>query len=408
LSATAALSTDLKFYYSGPTGGSDDNRKFNTGGALSTPLHEITSGVNYNWFPDVSRVVITFVNDGLYWNQYACLLIKNTSTSFTMTAAVLSLAYNLIAPDNIVGIGISPKNAVPVSITNINTAPSGITFKEKVGSVLPTITLSDLKSGEFYAVWLRLRGLHGKPLFKFAHIRLRVDWTNVALPPPPPPPGTWVNFQDSTGPIQSPARILTLYPGGAWDTASGPSMSDINTKIKALCTGTYFSQLSQYRSIAKPDIDTSGDTFQDDNSDLHSTFTDSDMRTILNNWIDGNDIDSPSEDPEIIYCVFPDHNAHRNDGAMSGHSSYAHGGGNVHYAWSDTGDGIDPTMIRISKEIVNAISNPEPSGSTGTPAIEAKDGSHKSLADWCTGSGTSSGVKVNQYYSEANAACVVP
>lgn len=408
MSSAPALSTDLKFYYGGATGGSDDNRKFNTGGALATPLVAMTSGVNYNWFPDVSRVLITFTKDNQYWYQYACCIIKNTSSTAIMTAATLSVAYNLIPTDNIVGIGVSPKNAVPVSIANINTAPAAITFKEKVGSVLPTVTLSDMQPGEFYAVWVRLRGLHGSPLFKFAHIRIRVDWTNVVAPPPPPPPVSWVNFQDSTGPIQSPARILTLFPGGAWDTATNPSMSDINNKVKALCNGTYFSQLSQYRSIANPTIDTSGDTLWDKNVDLHSTFTDSDMRTILNGWIDGNDVDSPTEDPEIIYCVFPDQNAHRNDGATSGHSSYAHGGGNVHYCWVDTSNGTDTTMIRLSKQLVNTISCPEPSGSTGTPAIESKDGTHKGLADWCTGSSTSSSVKVNQYYSEANAACIAP
>lgn len=397
----------MKFYFSGPTGGSDDNRKFNTGGALATPLVAMTSGVNYNWFPDVSRVIITFVKDQLYWNQYACLIMKNTSSTAIMTAAKVSIAFNLIPADNIVGIGVSLKNAVPVSIANINVAPSGITFKEKSGSVLPSVTLSDMQPGEFYAVWIRLRGLHGSPLFKFAKIRVRVDWTNVVLPPPPPPPVSWVNFQDSTGPIQSPGRILMLYPGGAWDTATGPSMSDLNSAVTALCNGTYFSQLNQYRSIAKPTFNTS-DTLQDDNSDLHSTFTDSDMRTILNNWMDGNDIDSPSDDSEIIYCVFPDHNAHRSDGAVSGHSSYSHGGGNVHYCWADTGDSKDTTMIQLSKQLVNTISNPEPSGSTGTPAIESKDGTHKSLADWCTGSSTSSGVKVNQYYSETNAACIAP
>lgn len=407
MSATAPLSTDLKFYFSSPTGGSDDNRKFNTGGSLATPLVEMTSGVNYNWFPDVSRVVITFVKDGAYWNQYACCIIKNTSTQFKMSAATVSVSYNLVSPDNIVGIGVSPKNAVPTSIANINTAPTAITFKEKSGSVLPTVTLSDMASGEFYAVWIRVRGIHGSPLFKFARVRLRVDWTNIVLPPPPPPPTEWVHFQDSTGPLLSPARIVTIFPGGSWDTATNPSMDDINNKIKALCNGSYFGQLNQYRTIVKPTIDTSGDTVWDDNQDLHSTFTDSDMRTVINNLIDDNTVDSPNEDSEILYLCFPDHNAHRSDGALSGHSAYSHSG-NVHYGWSDTGDGIDPCMIRVSKQLINTISNPEPNGTIGTPGIESKDGTHKGLADWCTGSGTSSSVKVNQYYSEANAACVVP
>lgn len=65
-------------------------------------------------------------------------------------------------------------------------------------------------------------------------------------------------------------------------------------------------------------------------------------------------------------------------------------------------------MERVSKQIVNSVSNPEPSGTVGTVGIESKDGTHKGLADWCTGTGTSSGVAVNQYYSEANGACVIP
>lgn len=406
MSATAALSTDLKFYFSSPTGGSDDNRIHNTGGALATPLVEMLTGAKYNWFPDVSRVIMTYVNDGLYWNQYACLLIKNTSSSFTMSAATLSLTTTLLPVDCIVGIGISAKNTIPVSIANVNTAPAGITFKEKVGSVLPSITLSDLAPTDLYAVWVRLRQPHGKALFKFAKIKVTINWTNITLPPPPPPPASWINFQDSTGPVLSPANIVTLYPGGAWDTATGPSMADINTRIQAICNGTYFEKLAQYRSIAEPSY---SDTLQDGGVDLHSTFTDSDMRTILNNWLDGSDITLPSSDPEILFIVFPDHNAHRSDGAKSGHSAYTHSGYNVHYCWADTGDPIDTVTPRIAKQLVNTISNPEPSGTVGTPGIESKDGTHKSLADWCNDViGTSSSVKVVQYYSEQNGACVIP
>lgn len=406
MSATAALSTDLKFYFSGPTGGSDDNRKNNTGGALATPLVEMITGAKYNWFPDVSRVIMTYVNDGQYWNQYACFLVKNTSSSFTMSAAVLSLSSFLIPVDALVGIAVSPKNTVPVSIANINTAPSGITFKEKVGGVNPTVTLSDLAPADFYPVWVRLRQQHGKPLFKFAKIKLRIDWTNVTLPPPPPPPSSWVNFKDSTGPVLSPARLFTIFHGGSWDTATKPSMSDINSQLTALINGTYFTQLSQYRSIQVPGL-ASADTYFADNYDLNSTFSDTDMRNKLSAMIDDNRFPSPSEDPQILYVCFPDHNADRNDGVTSGHSAYTHSG-SVHYCWANSGDGTDATMQYITKQIINAISDPEPSGSIGTPAIESKDGTHKELATWCTTTGTSSNVKCASYYSETNGACVVP
>lgn len=404
MSASAPLSTDAKFYFSGPTGGSDDNRKYNTGGALATPLVEMITGAKYNWFPDVSRVTMTWINDGLYWYQYACFLVKNTSSTFTLSAAILSLSSQLIPSDAIVGIGISPKNTVPTSIANINTAPTAITFKEKVGSVLPTITLSDMKPAEYYAVWVRLKQPHGKPLFKWANMKFRLDWTNVPIIPPPPPPEQWTYFQDSTGPVLSPGHIFTIFHGGAWDTASNPSMSDINTKIQAICNGTYFTKLSQYRDMVKP---TYLNTFWAENQDLSSTFSDSDMRSKLNSMIDGSDIPSPSEDRSILYVCFPDQNASRNDGQTSGASAYLHGS-NVHYCWSETGDDTNSVMQRISKQIVNAISNPEPSGTVGTPGIESKDGNHKSLANWCTGTGTSSGVAVSQYYSEENAACVIP
>ncbi len=404
MSASAPLSTDMKFYYSGPTGGSDDNRINNRGGALATPLVEMTTGAKYNWFPDVSRVTMTWFNDGQYWNQYACFLIKNTSATFTMSAAVLSVNSTLIPTDAIVGLGVSLKNAVPVDIVNINTAPTGITFKEKVGGVLPSITLSDMKPAEYYAVWARLRQPHGKPLFKWAKMKFRVDWTNVPIVPPPPPPEQWTNFQDSTGPVLSPCKIFTIFHGGAWDTASNPSMDDINNSIQALCDGTYFSKLSQYRDIANPIYD---DTYWAEGYDLQSTFSDSDMRSKLNSMIDNSDVPSPS-DRELLYVCFPDQNASRNDGAISGNSAYTHGSNNVHYCWADTGVDKSTTMKRITKQLINAISNPEHSGTVGTPGIESKDGTHKSLADWCTGTGTSSGVSAAQYYSEENGACVVP
>lgn len=404
MSATAPLSTDAKFYHSG-AGGSDDNRKFNIGGALATPLVEIVSGAKYNWYPDVSRVTMSWVNDGQYWNQYACFLVKNTSTQFTMSAAVISLNSTLLPTDALVGIGNSLKNAVPVSIANINTAPSGITFKEKVGGVNPSITLSDMKPAEYYAIWVRVRQLHAKPLFKWARMKFRLDWTNIVLPPPPPPPEQWVHFSDLTGPVLSPCDIYMLYPGGSWDTASGPSMTDLNNAVKAICNGTYFSKLNQYRDIANPSY---ADTLWDDGVDLHSTFTDSDMRTILNGWIDGSDVPSPSDNPEILYVIFPDHSAHRSDGVMASRSAYTHNSMNVHYCWADTGDSKDTTMGNLTKQLINCISNPEPNGTIGTRGIESNDGTHKSLADWCTGTGTSSGVKCAQYYSEENAACVVP
>lgn len=403
MSATAPLSTDLKFYFS-DNGGSDDNRIHNTGGTLATPLVEMITNAKYNWFPDVSRVIMTWVNDGQYWNQYACFLIKNTSAEFTLSTAVISLSSQLIPSDALVGLGISPKNTVPTTIANINTAPSAITFKEKVGSVLPSVTLSDMKPAEYYGVWVRLRQPHGKPLFKWASMKFRVDWVNVPVIPPPPPPESWTYFQDSTGPVLSPGHIFTIFHGGAWDTASNPSMDDINNAIKAICNGTYFSKLSQYRDIAKP---TYSDTYFADNYDLQSTFTDSDMRGKLSDMIDSSDVPSPSSDRNILYVCFPDQNASRNDGATSGASAYSHSG-NVHYCWSETGDSTNGTMQRISKQIVNAISNPEPSGTIGTPGIESKDGNHKSLANWCSGTGTSSGVSVAQYFSEENAACVIP
>jgi len=403
MSASAPLSTDLKFYFSGPTGGSDDNRKNNTGGALATPLVEMITGAKYNWFPDVSRVIMTFLNDGIYWNQYACYLIKNTSSTFTMSAAVISVNSTLMPTDAIAGIGISPKNTVPTNIANINTAPSGITFKEKVGGVLPSITLSDMKPAEYYAVWVRLRQPHGKPLFKWAKIKFRVDWVNVPIVPPPPPPASWVNFQDSTGPVLSPGHIFTIFHGGSWDTASNPSMDDINNSITALISGTYFTKLSQYRDIEVPAYD---GTYFADNYDLQSTFSDSDMRTKLSSMLDNSDIPDAGT-KGILYVCFPDQNASRSDGATSGHSAYVHGN-NVHYCWADTGTDKATTMKLITKQIINSLSNPEPSGSIGTPGIESKDGTHKGLADWCTGTGTSSGVSCAQYYSEENAACVVP
>lgn len=404
MSASAPLSTDMKFYFSGPSGGSDDNRKYNTGGALATPLVEMITNAKYNWFPDVSRVTMTWTNDGQYWYQYACFLMKNTSATFTMSAAILAVSSTLIPTDAIVGIGISPKNSVPTSIVNINTAPAGITFKEKVGSVLPSITLSDMLPGEYYAVWVRLRQPHAKPLFKWANLKFRVDWTNVPVVPPPPPPESWVYFQDSTGPVLSPGHIFTIFHGGAWDTASNPSMSDITSKITAICNGTYFTKLSQYRDIAKP---TNSGTYWAENYDLNSTFSDSDMRTKLSSMIDNNDVPTPASDRNILYVCFPDQNASRNDGATSGHSAYSHGGSNVHYVWSETGDDTNGVMQRISKQIINGISNPEPSGTVGTPGIENKS-NHGGLADYCSGTGTSSGVAVAQYYSEENAACVVP
>lgn len=404
MSATAPLSTDAKFYFSG-AGNSDDNRKFNVGGPLATPLVEMTTGAKYNWFPDVSRVIMTWTNDGLYWNQYACYIVKNTSATFTLSAAILSLNSTLTPSDAIVGIGVSPKNAVPTSITNVNTAPAGITFKEKTGSVLPSITLSDMAPAEFYAVWVRLRQPHAKPLFKWARMKFRLDWTNVPIVPPPPPPASWVNFQYLTGLLLSPGHIFTVFHGGSWDTASNPSMTDINSAITAICNGTYFSQLSQYEDIVKP---TYSDTYFADNYDLNSTFADSDMRTKLSSALDNSDIPRPTSDAKILYVCFPDHNAHRSDGALSGHSAYTHGAYNVHYCWSDTGDSLNAVMQRVSKQIVNSVSNPEPNGTVGTVGIESKDGTHKGLADWCTGTGTSSGVAVNQYYSEANGACVIP
>ena len=69
---------------------------------------------------------------------------------------------------------------------------------------------------------------------------------------------------------------------------------------------------------------------------------------------------------------------------------------------------LNAVMQRVSKQIVNSVSNPEPNGTVGTVGIESKDGTHKGLADWCTGTGTSAGVAVNQYFSEENAACVIP
>lgn len=398
---TDVQSTDLKFYYSG-TGGPDALRIDNRGGALVSPLVDIANGVNYNLFPDVSRVQMTWVQDGLYWYQYICFIIANLNDVNTMKNVSISLETQTVPTDTLIGIGKSALNTQPVTIVNVNTAPTGITFTEKVGSVLPTLALSDMLPRDYYAIWMRVRQPHGKPFFKFAKAKFRVEWE--IAPPPPPPPPPWTVFQDYGGPVITPAKIWLSFPGGAWDTATNPSMNDMYAAVVAMCAGTYFGKLSQYRSIAKPAVD---GNIWDDGNDVSSSFTQANIETILKNEIDDGVVPSPT-DVTQTYVIFPDHTATNSSGIDVNNGYFSYGGNNIHYVYAESGGGTDACCERVSKGLINMISNPR---KLVTPGIGKIAASSTCLADTgvCSDSnGVSNGVRCIAYYSESDAACLVP
>jgi hypothetical protein len=89
--------------------------------------------------------------------KYACLFVKNTHGTLTLTTVKEWILTNTPSADTDVKIGIAPeaKNTASEVIANENTAPTGVTFASHATEGA-AITIPDLAPADYQAFWVEL------------------------------------------------------------------------------------------------------------------------------------------------------------------------------------------------------------------------------------------------------------
>jgi hypothetical protein len=212
------------------------------------------------------------------------------------------------------------------------------------------------------------------------------------------------------GAIVGTARLVLLFWGDFWQTASNPSVSDVQQAVSDILNSPYLSEMAQYgfrgltldppRIVHKP-----GPPFP--------TFSGDDAKNMVWDLIDDDVFPEPDDDSgegRIVYMVFaPPGTAYEDTGAGGAHgeaSDYDFPF-DVDYAWVGWVDHGNLDMITsfFSHELVEILSDPEPFSGwhvTSPPEIDE-------IADACILQvGLSNGRVVAAYYSKNLNACVVP
>jgi hypothetical protein len=213
------------------------------------------------------------------------------------------------------------------------------------------------------------------------------------------------------GPIVTTARLVPLFWGDFWRTATDPSVADVHQAIEQLLLSPYLSEVSQYgfQSLTLDPpliVVTPGPRFP--------TYSGDSVRDMVWDLIDDDRFPEPDEDGgQIVYMVFAPQGTVYDVGADV--AAGAHSDAKQYtfpldwdHAWvgwcnHDTLDGI--TEI-FTHELVEILTDPQPYGGftvTGLPDLDNE------IVDSCFNqTGLVEGHRVSAYYSDRLKACVVP
>lgn len=213
------------------------------------------------------------------------------------------------------------------------------------------------------------------------------------------------------GPFFATSKVHLIFWGNAWATQSNPSQAQIISGAQNICTGTYFTGLSQYGGITKTVY----------NGSINSTSTPVDSGTALINdlvrLINAKLVPDPATNPGTFYMYVYPSSFHGLDGgqATAYHNWFTLTAGvNVAYGATET-ETIDDATIGISHEIVEAVTNPFYSdtveGYVSNTHLQIPSPEHDEICDACDfpeAIQNVNGVMVDRYYSNKDATCIAP
>ncbi|MBO9492073.1 hypothetical protein J7384_17055 [Endozoicomonas sp. G2_1] len=121
----------------------------NLGGAITSS--EISSGSLENIFPNFTSAEAAA---GIV--KYACIYVRNTNTSDTLTSVKHWIATQTPSPTTSVevGLGTAAANASEQVISNITTAPTGVTFSTAANEA-NSLPLPDLAPDAYKSIWIK-------------------------------------------------------------------------------------------------------------------------------------------------------------------------------------------------------------------------------------------------------------
>jgi hypothetical protein len=223
--------------------------------------------------------------------------------------------------------------------------------------------------------------------------------------------------------LKSPV-INVIFQGGYWSGTNGPAdEATLLADFKSIVGGPYLSGLTQYGSDGKASIGAKPETtpynINGTSSLANPPFSISQLRSFVQLQINDQVIAAPGKQP-AIYVVVTSPGAVTSD--ESGSAGYNVPSTGLHVIWASTalnGSGrinIDNTTRTFSHEIVETISDPDPSGVTvvlpsGLPASLVPTGTLQigdGEPDGYRYTYRLNGVLVQPYWSESDRLFIVP
>jgi hypothetical protein len=216
-------------------------------------------------------------------------------------------------------------------------------------------------------------------------------------------------FTDNGGPVIQIPRVQLIYWGSAWSSnpAPTPSSDQITGAVQSILAGPYMVNLQQYRNLGRGHL--LGATVIG-SSDPSNPFTDADVSNFISAQINNGTLPSLDGLNQNLYLVImPVGVASSNTNEDGEHTYYPDNNGNrVHFGWVMNNGTLDYVTTIFSHELVESATDPEGSALTGVAGTCTGSGWCE-IGDICESTtGVLSGVTVQSYWSNADAACTVP
>jgi hypothetical protein len=215
-------------------------------------------------------------------------------------------------------------------------------------------------------------------------------------------------FHDNGGRVLTQARIVLIYWGSAWtNPATTPSQSDFTNALTGTINGPWATQLAQYRGIGPLSIEQVATVTS---TEPPATFTDPDIRNMIDAQINNGTLPAPSNSVDRIYAVLmPTGHGSGDTPYVGQHQFYDHSGARVYWAWVTndgtlTGGNSIPKVF--SHEIAEACSDPDLGSGI---LVDVGSDTNEEIGDVCNNTwATVNGAAEEAYWSEADNRCVIP
>lgn len=223
------------------------------------------------------------------------------------------------------------------------------------------------------------------------------------------------------GEVLKQAQMVIIFWGSGWKTST-VGEEEVRGATQSVLEGPYLDALGQY-GVERGSLVGS---VRVENENVRENFTTADVEKLLQREIAQGAIANPSKNSNLLYVVVVSEGSRTKEKAEGMHSyfDYFNGGSlrprasRAHFAWVLGIDDLGSLMMRLTHEVVEAVSDPNGDGwkvKGGVNGLEYREG-WVELSDACLVADLfqagpeerASGVRVGSYWSQRDQACVVP